>query len=163
MTSLEILDHLIRYVRLREDLHIVLALERRDAGCRQCRSAEDPRVAGDLLGTGPTARRLLRRRRAAQSPRLPLLCRFSDAGNDPAPPHAGRPASEKRQGTKSREGGALSVPPALWGFGRGVRLGEVGSNWPLQSLCLKRPVWVTGGTRAAGAAGGEWSREIGPL
>ena len=32
MTSLEILDHLIRYVRLREDLHIVLALERRDAG-----------------------------------------------------------------------------------------------------------------------------------
>jgi hypothetical protein len=55
------------------------------------------------------------------------------------------------------------VPPALWGFGRGVRLGEVGSNWPLQSLCLKRPVWVTGGTRAAGAAGREWSREIGPL
>src|SRR5918996_1746709 len=75
MTSLEILDHLIRYVRLREDLHIVLALERRDAGCRQCRSAEDPRVAGDLLGAGPTARRLLRRRRAAQSPRLPLPAR----------------------------------------------------------------------------------------
>jgi hypothetical protein len=75
MTSLEILDHLIRYVRLREDLHIVLALERRDAGCRQCRSAKDPRVAGDLLGAGPTAHRLLRRRRAAQSPRLPLLAR----------------------------------------------------------------------------------------
>lgn len=73
MTSLEILDNLIRYVRLREDLHIVLALERRAAGCRQCRSTEDPRVAGDLLGAGPTARRLLRRRRAAQSPRLPLL------------------------------------------------------------------------------------------
>jgi hypothetical protein len=35
-------------------------------------------------------------------------------------PHARRPASEKRQGTKSRGGEALSVPPALWGFGRGV-------------------------------------------
>ena len=68
MTSLEILDHLIRYVRLGEDLHIVRALERRDAGCRQCRCAEDPRVAGDLLGAGPTAHRLQRRRRAAQTP-----------------------------------------------------------------------------------------------
>src|SRR5918996_3270754 len=83
MTSLEILDHLIRYVRLREDLHIVLALERRDAGCRQCRSAEDPRVAGDLLGAGPTARRLLRRRRAAQSPRLPLLARLGPEAPTP--------------------------------------------------------------------------------
>ena len=71
--------------------------------------------------------------------------------------------SEKRQGTKSREGGALSVPPALWGFGLGVRLGEVGSNWPLQSVSLKRPVWVTGGTSGAGVAGRDWSCEIGSL
>jgi hypothetical protein len=33
----------------------------------------------------------------------PLLCRFSDAGNDEARHTLGRPASEKRQGTKSRE------------------------------------------------------------
>src|SRR6266478_3720267 len=41
---------------------------------------------------------------------------------------AGRPASKKRQGTKSREVGAPSVPRALWGFNRGVRLGEVGQS-----------------------------------
>ena len=40
----------------------------------------------------------------------------------------GRPASEKRQGTKSRQVGAPSVPRALWGFSRGVRLGEVGQS-----------------------------------
>jgi hypothetical protein len=36
----------------------------------------------------------------------------------------GRPASEKRQGTKSRRVGHPAVPLALWGFGRGVRAGE---------------------------------------
>ena len=35
----------------------------------------------------------------------PLLCRFSDAGNDEAIHALWRPASEKRQGTKSREVG----------------------------------------------------------
>ena len=40
----------------------------------------------------------------------------------------GRPASEKRQGTKSREVRAPSVPRALWGFSRGVRLGEAGQS-----------------------------------
>jgi hypothetical protein len=39
----------------------------------------------------------------------------------------GRPASEKRQGTKSPEVGAPSVPRGLWGFSRG-RLGEVGQS-----------------------------------
>jgi hypothetical protein len=34
--------------------------------------------------------------------RLPVLCRFSDAGNDGAIDALGRPASEKRQGRKSR-------------------------------------------------------------
>ena len=33
---------------------------------------------------------------------LPVLCRFSDAGNDDANPALRRPAAEKRQGTKSR-------------------------------------------------------------
>ena len=37
----------------------------------------------------------------------------------------GQPASEKRQGTKSREVGAPSVPQALWGFGRR----QVGRGW----------------------------------
>src|SRR6267378_2867106 len=37
----------------------------------------------------------------------------------------GPPASEKRRGTKSREVGAPSVPRALWGFSRGVRLGRL--------------------------------------
>jgi hypothetical protein len=32
----------------------------------------------------------------------PLMCRFSDAGNDGAIDALGRPASEKRQGRKSR-------------------------------------------------------------
>jgi hypothetical protein len=36
-----------------------------------------------------------------------------------------RPASEKRQGTKSRWVGHPSVPRALWGFGRVVRASEI--------------------------------------
>ena len=41
---------------------------------------------------------------AAQHPApvRPVLCRFSDAGNDGAIDALGRPASEKRQGRKSR-------------------------------------------------------------
>ena len=34
--------------------------------------------------------------------RVPFLCRFSDAGNNGAIDALGRPASEKRQGRKSR-------------------------------------------------------------
>ncbi len=55
---------------------------------------------------------------------FPPLCRFSDAGNDEALHTLMRPASEKRQGTKSRRVGHPAVPLALWGFGRGVRAGE---------------------------------------
>ena len=62
------------------------------------------------------------------SPNCPELCRFSDAGNGEARHTLGRPASEKRRGTKSREVGAPPVPRALWGFSRGVRLGEVGQS-----------------------------------
>jgi hypothetical protein len=55
----------------------------------------------------------------------------------------GRPASEKRRGTKSREVGAPSVPRALWGFGPRHQVGRG---------CIKAPpvafragwVWVTG-------------------
>jgi len=56
------------------------------------------------------------------------LCRFSAAGND-EPLHAlWRPAAEKRQGTKSSGNGAAAVPQALWGFGHGVWLEEVGAE-----------------------------------
>jgi hypothetical protein len=44
-----------------------------------------------------------------------------------------RPASEKRQGTKSREVGG-AVQRTLWGFGRGVRLEEIGTQRSTQLL-----------------------------
>jgi hypothetical protein len=48
-----------------------------------------------------------------------VMCRFSDAGNDDLATRSGRPASEKRQGTKSREVRSLAVPQGqLWGFKR---------------------------------------------
>jgi hypothetical protein len=52
---------------------------------------------------------------------LCALCRFSDAGNV-IYAHAQWPASEKRQGTKSRDVGlGRRVPQAqLWGFERGT-------------------------------------------
>jgi hypothetical protein len=68
---------------------------------------------------------------------------FSDAGSDEALDALVRPGSEKRQGTKSREGGAPSVPRALWGLSRGVGLDEVGSKRPPQLLCLAGRVWMT--------------------
>ena len=51
-----------------------------------------------------------------------------------------RPASEKRQGTKARKVGHLPVQRALWGFGRGVGLEEIGSKWSTRSLGLE--AWV---------------------
>jgi hypothetical protein len=67
----------------------------------------------------------------------------------------GRPASEKRQGSKSREVGAPSVPRALWGFGRGVRLEEVGSR--RRPVALRRGMGVGDGlTSTAGAAEQGW-------
>ena len=56
------------------------------------------------------------------------LCRFWDAGDD----EAGHRFEDRR--LKSAEArnrgklGAPSVPRALWGFSRGVRLGEVGQS-----------------------------------
>ena len=55
----------------------------------------------------------------------------------------GRPASEKRQGMKSREVGAPSVPRALWGFSRGVRSGEVGQS--ARPVALPRRMGVDDG------------------
>jgi hypothetical protein len=49
---------------------------------------------------------LVRRDASAAFPRrhdVRILCRFLDAGNDETPLALGRPASKKRQGTKSRE------------------------------------------------------------
>src|ERR1700722_4605580 len=59
----------------------------------------------------------------------PQLCRFSDAGRHDASHALGRPASEKRQGTKSREvehrrcGGHYGDLAAGSGFGRLERSG----------------------------------------
>ncbi len=51
----------------------------------------------------------------------PLLCRFSDAGDDDAN-HALRwPASEKRQGTKSLEGGGVGAAGAMGIWPRSLR------------------------------------------
>jgi hypothetical protein len=74
----------------------------------------------------------------------------------------GRSASEKRQGTKSREVGAPSVPRALWGFGRGVSLDEVGSRRRL--VALRGGMGVGDGLAStAGAAGQGWQCDSGPI
>jgi hypothetical protein len=49
------------------------------------------------------------------------------------------PASEKRQGTKSRDVCGQRVPRALWGFCRGFRLAEAGLKRVPRSAC--REAW----------------------
>jgi hypothetical protein len=49
--------------------------------------------------------RTLRLQQFSRDRRGPELCRFLDAGNDEASGGVSRPASKKRQGTKSREVG----------------------------------------------------------
>ena len=46
----------------------------------------------------------------------PYLCRFWDAGDTKPVRTLGRPASKKRQGTKSRSAGPAAGSRALWGF-----------------------------------------------
>jgi hypothetical protein len=74
----------------------------------------------------------------------PLLCRFSDAGSDePSTRSDGR----RLKSAKARNRGEVGhrrCRGALWGFSREVRLGEVGSKRPLQSLCRAGWVWVAG-------------------
>ena len=67
---------------------------------------------------------------------------FSDAGNDWAIDALLRPASGKRQGTKSRSVMHPTVQRALWGFGFGVRREGVGRKRTLGSLCIKASVLV---------------------
>src|SRR6516225_10189985 len=55
---------------------------------------------------------------------------------------------------------APSVPRALWGFSRGVRLGKVGSNCRWPSHCLAGWVWTTGGASVAEA---DWQCNSGPI
>ena len=55
-----------------------------------------------------------------------------------------RPASEKRQGTKSREVGQLAVPRALWGFSRGFGLERLDAERLLRSVFCKARVSTSG-------------------
>ena len=68
------------------------------------------------------------------------MCRFSDAGNDKPIDVLERPASEKRQGTKSRGSGA----PCGWAGAMGI--------WP------RRAVWERL-TEVGGAVG--WRGHVG--
>src|SRR5258708_4774390 len=74
---------------------------------------------------------------AWKRPRCPQLCRFLDAGNDETLLALGRPASKKRQGTKSREVGYrlssgrygdLTLAPA-------VKVGTMRPGW----VCAREP------------------------
>jgi hypothetical protein len=62
----------------------------------------------------------------------------------------GRPASEKRRGTKSREVGAPSVPRALWGFGPRHQVGRGYIKAPPVAFRAGW-VWVTAGTNTTAA------------
>ena len=69
--------------------------------------------------------------------RLATAVPTANAGMD-VPLHAiGRPASEKRQGTKS-PWGAPSVPRALWGFGRAA------SGWARLDRCTRADHFTPG-------------------
>ena len=69
---------------------------------------------------------------------------FSDAGNDGPIDALMRPASEKRQGTKSRKVVHPTVQRTLWGFGRDVTRGEDGPKRTIWSLFCKAWVFVAG-------------------
>jgi hypothetical protein len=66
------------------------------------------------------------------------MCRFSDAGNDKTIHALLRPASEKRQGTKSRNVGP-AVQRALWGFSHESWRVELGLKRLPRMACGK--VW----------------------
>ena len=55
------------------------------------------------------------------------------------------------------------MPWALWGFSRGVRQGEVGTNCPPPSLCLAGWVLVTRGTTEVGIAEQDWRCDCGAV
>ena len=68
-----------------------------------------------------------------RTPLRPLLCRFSDAGSEEVSTCSGGRRLKSAKARNRGKWGAPSVPRALWGFSRGVRLGEVG-----QSACPNR-------------------------
>jgi hypothetical protein len=70
------------------------------------------------------------------------MCRFSDAGKHKTIHALERPASEKRQGTKSRGVGHPAAPLRLWGFGVGEGVGEGEPRPPTPSPWLKAWAWV---------------------
>jgi hypothetical protein len=74
----------------------------------------------------------------------------------------GRPASEKRRGTKSREVGAPSVPRALWGFGPRHQVGRGYIKAPPVAFRAGW-VWVTAGTNTAGVARQGRRCDCGPI
>jgi hypothetical protein len=69
-----------------------------------------------------------------------VLCRFLDAVIAKPVARSFRPASKKRQGTKSRSVVQRRCGGALWGFGRGSLFEEVRPGQPSCSLYLKG--WV---------------------
>ena len=71
-----------------------------------------------------------------------LLCRFSDAGNDKTIHALWRPASEKRQGTKSRWVGHRQCSGRYGDLAVGVSVGDVGPRPATRSLWLKSWAWV---------------------
>jgi hypothetical protein len=72
------------------------------------------------------------------------MCRFSDAGNDGAIGALMRPASEKRQGTKSRTVMHPKVQRTLWGFGGGVDCEEFELKQSNDFLSCRLLVCVSG-------------------
>src|ERR1700730_9316719 len=96
-----------------------------------------------MTGVQTSAARLAKRigyfLRLGHKPTLrewPLVCRFLGRRDDGVIHGLWRPASEKRQGTKSRRW-AAAVQRTLWGFGRGMRLEEIGAARARQSLWLR--------------------------
>src|SRR6516162_5465047 len=85
--------------------------------------------------------------RSSNKPRLcRFMCRFSDAGKDELTNTARRPASEKRQGTKSREWGTRPCRERLWGFDDEPSHEEPGLRSLACSAFIERCVfaWVLG-------------------
>ena len=74
----------------------------------------------------------------------PLLCRFSDAGNDETYPRAAAAGVRKAPRHEIAGCGAPAVPQALWGFGRGVSVEDVEVRRRIRSLFLEAWACVSG-------------------
>jgi len=77
-------------------------------------------------------------------PECPLMCRFSDAGNDETGETLGA-RRRKSAKARNREGVGHRRCRGLYGdLGRDVRLGRVGWNCRSRLLCLPGEGWMTG-------------------